>query len=34
MGDIIDMANEDVENLLKEHSAPELDTEEVMYTFY
>lgn len=30
MGDIIDMANEDVERLLKEHGVPESDTEEVM----
>lgn len=30
MGDIIDMANEDVEHLLKEYGAPESDTEEVM----
>lgn len=30
MGDIIDMANEDVELLLKEHDAPGRDIEEVM----
>jgi hypothetical protein len=29
MGDIIDMANEDVEQLLKEHVAPGPDIEEV-----
>lgn len=32
MGDIIDMANEDVELLLKEHVAPGPDIEEVKYT--
>jgi len=30
MGDIIDMSNEDVEHLLKEHKAPGPDIEEVI----
>jgi len=33
MGDIIDLANDDVEHLLKEQSAPVSDIEEVMINF-
>lgn len=33
MGDIIDMANEDVEHLLKEHDVSRLDVEEVTFFF-
>jgi len=33
MGNIIDMANEDVEKLLSEHSAPGPDIEEVILNF-
>lgn len=33
MGDIIDMSNEDVEHILKEHKAPGPDIEEVILNF-
>lgn len=33
MGDIIEMSNEDVERLLKEHKAPGPDIEEVMLNY-